>query len=48
MAEQFEYLFSPIDLGGMTVPNRIVVPGHYPAMRDPDTLPGDRLIAYWE
>ena len=48
MADQFRYLFSPIKVGSMTVPNRIVVPGHYPALRDSDTLPGDRLIAYWE
>jgi len=48
MSDQFRLLFSPLKVGSMTVPNRIVVPGHYPAMRDPDTLPGDRLIAYWE
>lgn len=48
MAQQFTYLFSPIQVGNMTVPNRIVVPGHYPALRDPDTLPGERLTAYWE
>jgi len=48
MATQFRHLFSPIKLGSMTVRNRIVVPGHFPALRDPDTLPGDRLIAYWE
>ncbi|MFH1646261.1 MAG: hypothetical protein ABID71_01025, partial [Chloroflexota bacterium] len=44
----FPNLFSPIKVGPVTIPNRIVVPGHYPAMRDPDTLPGDRLIGYWE
>jgi 2,4-dienoyl-CoA reductase-like NADH-dependent reductase (Old Yellow Enzyme family)/thioredoxin reductase len=48
MADQFKLLFSPIKIGSMTVPNRIVVPGHYPGLRDPDSLPGDRLIAYWE
>jgi len=48
MADQFRLLFSPIKVGPITIPNRIVVPGHYPAMRDPDTLPGDRLIGYWE
>lgn len=48
MADQFPLLFSPIKVGPVTIPNRIVVPGHYPAMRDPDMLPGDRLIAYWE
>jgi len=48
MSDQFPLLFSPIKLGPVVIPNRIVVPGHYPAMRDPDTLPGDRLIGYWE
>lgn len=48
MADQFKHLFSPLKVGTMVVPNRIVVPGHYPAMRDPDFLPGDRNIAYWE
>lgn len=48
MADQFRLLFSPLKVGSMTVPNRIVVPGHYPAMRDPDMLPGARLIGYWE
>ena len=48
MTEQFPLLFSPIKIGPITIPNRIVVPGHYPAMRDPDTLPGDRLVGYWE
>lgn len=48
MAQQFKLLFSPIKVGNITVPNRIVVPGHYPGLRDSDTLPGDREIAYWE
>jgi len=48
MAEQFQHLFSPIDVGRMTVPNRIVVPGHSTALQDPDSLPGERLTAYWE
>ena len=48
MADQFRHLFSPLKVGSMTVPNRIVVPGHYPAFRDPDTLPGERNVAYWE
>jgi 2,4-dienoyl-CoA reductase-like NADH-dependent reductase (Old Yellow Enzyme family)/thioredoxin reductase len=48
MADQFKLLFSPIKVGSMMVRNRIVVPGHYPAMRDPDTLPGERITAYWE
>jgi 2,4-dienoyl-CoA reductase-like NADH-dependent reductase (Old Yellow Enzyme family)/thioredoxin reductase len=48
MTQQFTHLFSPIQVGNMTVPNRIVVPGHYPALRDPDSLPGERMIAYLE
>jgi len=48
MADQFRLLFSPIKVGAMTVRNRIVVPGHYPALRDPDSLPGERITAYWE
>lgn len=32
----------------MTVPNRIVVPGHDTALQDMDSLPGERLTAYWE
>lgn len=48
MTEQFTYLFSPIEVGTKTLANRIVVPGHYPALRDEDSLPGERLTAYWE
>ncbi|MEE8398611.1 MAG: FAD-dependent oxidoreductase [Desulfobacterales bacterium] len=48
MSEQFKHLFSPINLGSMTVPNRIVVPGHNPGMQDLDSLPGEALTAYWE
>ena len=48
MAEQFKLLFSPIKVGSMTVPNRIVVPGHNPVLQDMDSLPGERLTAYWE
>lgn len=48
MTEQFKHLFSPINLGSVTVPNRIVVPGHNPALQDMDSLPGERLTAYWE
>ena len=49
MTDQFKILLSPIKLGGMTAPNRIMVPGHIPGMGDEeDLLPNDRLIAYWE
>lgn len=48
MAQQFKILFSPLKIGSMTVRNRIVVPGHFPALNELDTLPGDRITAYWE
>ena len=48
MAQQFKILFSPIKIGSMTVRNRIVVPGHFPALNELDTLPGERITAYWE
>ena len=48
MADQFKLLFSPIKIGSMTVPNRIVVPGHFPALRESDSTTGERIIAYWE
>jgi len=48
MTQQFQHLFSPIEIGQMTVQNRIVVPGHYPALREADTLPGEKITAYWE
>jgi len=48
MADQFRLLFSPIKVGAAMVRNRIAVPGHYPALRDPDSLPGERITAYWE
>ena len=48
MALEFKHLFSPIEVGSMTVSNRIVVPGHNAALQDPDSLPGQRLTAYWE
>jgi len=48
MSDQFKLLFSPLKIGPMTVKNRIVVPGHFPRLNDPDFLPGDRHAAYWE
>lgn len=49
MADEFKMLFSPIKLGSMTAPNRIMVPGHIPGMSDDEDflLPNERLIAYW-
>ena len=50
MADQFKLLFSPLKVGSMTIPNRIMVPGHWPGMRyyPQEFLPDDRLIGYWE
>ncbi|MDP2920036.1 MAG: hypothetical protein Q8O43_07465 [Dehalococcoidia bacterium] len=41
-------MFSPIKVGAVMVRNRIVVPGHFPALNELDTLPGERITAYWE
>ena len=50
MAQQFKHLFSPIKVGTMTVPNRIVVPSHYSGYRTEKTgyFPDDIDIGYWE
>ena len=48
MSDQFKLLFSPIKIGSMVAPNRIMVPGHFPRLNDPDMLPGERHTAYWE
>jgi 2,4-dienoyl-CoA reductase-like NADH-dependent reductase (Old Yellow Enzyme family)/thioredoxin reductase len=50
VADQFKILFSPIKLGSMTVPNRIVVPSHYDSFRNADTgwFSEERSIGYWE
>ena len=46
MAE-FKHLFSPINIGSLTIRNRIVSTPHHPGLTDPDGLPGEREIAYW-
>jgi 2,4-dienoyl-CoA reductase-like NADH-dependent reductase (Old Yellow Enzyme family)/thioredoxin reductase len=46
--ESFPHLFSPIQIGKLTVRNRIYSPPHAPGFVDRHFLPTDRLIAYWE
>jgi 2,4-dienoyl-CoA reductase-like NADH-dependent reductase (Old Yellow Enzyme family)/thioredoxin reductase len=50
MAQQFKILFSPIKVGSMTVPNRIVVPSHWDGYRSAADgyFPNDQVIGYWE
>ncbi len=43
---EFKYLFSPLKLGSVTVPNRVVFPGHM-TMFSRDGLPTDRLAHYY-
>jgi 2,4-dienoyl-CoA reductase (NADPH2) len=44
---QFPYLFSPLRLGSVTVPNRIVFSAHLTNLAE-DNLPGPDLLAYYE
>ncbi|MDO8672148.1 MAG: NADH:flavin oxidoreductase, partial [Dehalococcoidia bacterium] len=48
MAFQFKHLFTPLKVGTMTVPNRIVSTAHISRLAELDGLPGPRQIAYWE
>lgn len=43
---QFPHLFQPIDVGNMTVKNRIFFPGHATRLVDEGGVVGERLIAY--
>jgi mycofactocin system FadH/OYE family oxidoreductase 2 len=47
MTTQFKYLFSPIKVGRMTLPNRIICTGHNTGM-DENDLPSERLVRYYE
>lgn len=47
-SQAFPHLFSPIQIGQLTVKNRIYSPPHAPGFTDRFSLPTDRLIAYWE
>ena len=44
----FPNLFSPIQIGKLTVRNRIYSPPHAPGFTDRFGLPSEQLIAYWE
>ena len=46
MSEQFPRLFSPMQIGSMTVRNRIVMSAHVTG-HALDFVPNDRIIAYW-
>jgi len=46
MAQHFPHLFSPIQLGPMTVRNRIVMSAHFTRYAL-DFVPNERMIAYW-
>lgn len=44
MAEtEFKHLFSPLKIGPMTVPNRIVCTAHWTCYFPQDTAPNERL-----
>ena len=47
MAHAFRYLFTPLNLGGLTLKNRIFSTAHAEAMAE-DGKPGPRLRAYHE
>jgi mycofactocin system FadH/OYE family oxidoreductase 2 len=45
--EQFQYLFTPLKIGAMTVPNRILMPGHATGYFELDALPTERALDYF-
>ncbi len=47
MATQFRHLFSPIQIGTVTVKNRIVSSGHNPNFMGPDCMPNEKIMDYW-
>lgn len=47
MSEQFETLFSPFEIGNMTVKNRIVSTAHVTVLSD-EGMPAERLRRYYE
>jgi mycofactocin system FadH/OYE family oxidoreductase 2 len=46
MAGQYQYLFSPLRIGSVVVPNRIVFAAHLTNLAE-ENLPGPRLTAYY-
>ncbi len=47
-SEFFPHLFSPIQIGKLTVRNRIYSPPHHPGFSDRFGLPNEQMLAYWE
>jgi mycofactocin system FadH/OYE family oxidoreductase 2 len=45
MSREFPHLFSPLQIGPVTVPNRILLPAHGTMFAE-DNMPGERLAAY--
>ena len=45
--DQFQFLFTPVKVGNLILPNRIMSTGHMTTLVE-DRLPNDRLIAYHE
>jgi len=46
MEQQFEHLFMPIQLGNVTLPNRIMMPAHVPRFYAPFLEPNENHINY--
>ena len=46
MASQFKNLFSPIKMGAVLLPNRIVFAGHVNRFYQPTEPPNDRQLHY--
>jgi len=46
MSKRFKQLFSPIKIGDVTVPNRIVFPSHLTDLAE-DNLPSERQAYYY-
>jgi mycofactocin system FadH/OYE family oxidoreductase 2 len=47
-SQEFQHLFSPLKIGTMTVPNRIVCPAHWTCYYPQDAPPNERLRHYLE
>ncbi len=47
MNEQFKYLFTPIQIGGVTVRNRILITAHGKGYADDDHMPTERYAYYY-
>lgn len=46
MNSQFQYLFTPLKIGSVTVRNRIFSPAHGTGFSDSDSLPNERMTYY--